>query len=147
MSLMHHISTGLVVVCEFYIKLQGLQWWFVIACVTFWQQYQRQECSPRIAAWVFALLWHSMITCQPSSQACSESSSRGNSDSINTSCPCLPSTPNPFLIGPTSTLRSLIDLPGHATENPRSQWPRPYFPRLLSALPCHSIVPQMSLSL
>lgn len=41
----------------------------------------------------------------------------------------------------------LIDLPGHAPGKPRSQKPRPYFPRLLNALPCLYIVTKMCLSL
>lgn len=35
---------------DFYKKLQSLQWWFVTASVTFWQQYQRQEHIPRVPA-------------------------------------------------------------------------------------------------
>lgn len=131
-------------------SLIGSCWWltwFVMSCVTLWQRYQRQECCLRIAAWIFALLWHSVITCQPSSQACSESSSRGISDSINTFCPCLPTISDTFLADPTSKLSSLIDLPGHTLKNPTSQEPRPYFPRLLSALPCYSIVAKMGLTL
>ncbi|KAI9538314.1 hypothetical protein NQZ68_016356 [Dissostichus eleginoides] len=60
-------------------------------------------------------------TSSSTDQTRSQRSSTGNSDSINTSCPCLQSAPNPFPNGPTSKLLHLIDLPGHAPENPRSQ--------------------------
>lgn len=111
-----------------YKKLHGLRWWFVTAGVTFWQQYQRQEPSPRVLAWVFALQWHSMITCQPSSQDCSESSSPGNSESINTSCPCLlsgsmlfpyctkPMSPTPLLTFQATPLKT----PDRRTLFPRA---------------------------